>query len=133
MNAAQVQSHLRSLAGAFDMAKKVIKSPFFFATDISDRARHLAIFGSQELIAQGNHREAMFWIGATYCRCMAIFYKDAPELYVRTYPGFQQLFTDLGVTSSVDLQRKSEQIKAFLPAIGDVAQAIMAANPEIGP
>jgi hypothetical protein len=133
MNAEEVQHHLRSLASAFDAAKTAIKSPFFFATDISDQARHLAMAGSQELIAQGNHREAVFWIGATYCRCMSIFNKDAPELYVRYYPGFQHLFSDLGVTSTADLQRKSKQIKAFLPAIGDVAQAILAANPQIGP
>jgi hypothetical protein len=65
----QGERHLAALADAFDAAKAVITTPFSFASDISDVARPIAIDGSRELIARGDHREAVFWIVATSCRC----------------------------------------------------------------
>ena len=131
MSQAQVEHHLDTLTDAFDAAKAVVKSPFFFASDISDIARPIAIDGSRELIEQGHHREAVFWLVATYCRCQKIIYHDAPALLPRFTPGFRQLLGDLGITSASDLHQRSDQIKRMLPVIWTVAQAIMDANPEI--
>ena len=45
---------------------------FLFSGDITPQARGVAIGGSQALIDRGDHRDAMFWIVATFARCHAI-------------------------------------------------------------
>jgi hypothetical protein len=60
MERGQAERHLAALAAAFDAAKGVIATPFFFAADLTDAARPIAIDGSQDLIARGDHREAIF-------------------------------------------------------------------------
>ncbi|MBA3945199.1 MAG: hypothetical protein H0X37_11625 [Herpetosiphonaceae bacterium] len=132
MSRAQVEQHLAVLTTAFDAAKAVIKTPFSFAADISDLARPVAIDGSRELIERGYHREAIFWMVATYSRCQQIFACDASrETQEQFNPGYRQLLGDLEITSFADLQQRSDQVKAWLPRIWEVAAAIMAANPEI--
>lgn len=100
----------------FDAAAMVITTPFFFASEISDVARPLAIAGSRELIARGDHREAVFWIVATASRCQRVLLADAP-------PDVRARFADL--------QRRHDQAKQSLPLVWEVAQEIIAANPEI--
>jgi hypothetical protein len=132
MNRAQVEGHLAALAGAFDAAATAIKTPFFFATDISEIARPIAIDGSRELIARGLHREAVFWMVATYSRCQKVLYHDAPaETQERYNVGYRRLLGDLGITSFDDLRRRGEQVEEFLPSVMAVAEAIMAANQDI--
>lgn len=127
-----VESHLSRLAEAYDMASAVIKTPFVFAADISKIARPNVIDGSQELISRGSHREAIFWMVATYARCMKVFFSDAPvELREAHATGFHLLMKDLGITSYFDLQRRSHQVEAFLPRLWQVAESIIASNPEI--
>jgi hypothetical protein len=128
----QVEQHLAALTDAFDAAKAVVKTPFFFASDISDLGRPIAIDGSRELIADGHHREAVFWIVATYARCQKIIYHDAPPAMRHRFdPGFRHLLGDLGITSFADLQERGEQVLSLLPHVSAVASAIMAANPAI--
>lgn len=131
MSREQVEGHLAALTRIFDYAKTVIKTPFFFAADISDLARPVAIDGSRELIEQGLHREAIFWMVATYCRCQKVLAHDAPEQQAQFEPGFRRLVADLGITSFADLQHRREETRAFLPHVWEVAQAILAANPAI--
>ena len=132
MSRVRVEHHLAALTDVFDAAKAAIKTPFFFASDISDIARPIAIDGSRELIECGYHREAVFWIVATYSRCQKILYHDAPvEMQDRFGPGYRQLLADLGITSFADLQQRSEQVKGLLPRVWEVTEAIVAANPGI--
>jgi hypothetical protein len=49
----------------------------------------------------------------------------------RFTPGYRRLLGDLGITTFADLARRGEQVKEFLPQVWSVAEAIMAANPEI--
>jgi hypothetical protein len=128
----QVQEHLESMTEAFDAAKSVIRTPFFFAADISDHARPVAVDGSQELIDHGLHREAVFWIVATYSRCMAVFDRDGtPALSARFDTGYRRLLADLGITTYADLPRRRVEVAEAVPWIGEIADTIIAANPEI--
>jgi hypothetical protein len=132
MTRAQAEGHLAALAEAFDAAGSVIKTPFFFAADISDLARPVAIDGSRELIERGHHREAIFWMVATYSRCLKVLYHDAPEeMQAKFEPGYRRLMADLGITSFPDLRRCGDQVRAMLPRVWEVAEAIIAANPDV--
>ena len=117
---------------AKETAAAVITTPFPFASDINPVARPIAIDGSRELIERGDHREAVFWIVVTYSRCQKVLYHDARAALRDGFtPGYRELLADLGIASSADLQRRGEQVKAFLPRLWEVAEAIIVANPEI--
>ena len=127
----QATRHLDAMAEAFDVASAAVRTPVFYATDISAEARLIAIDGSRGLIARGDHREAVFWIVATACRCQMILAADAPEEVARFAPAFRELLADLGVASFADLRRRRAETTALVPAVWAVVEAIMAANPAI--
>jgi hypothetical protein len=129
MSRARVEAHLSALTAAFDSAARADKTPFFFASEISEVARPLAIDGSRELIERGLHREAVFWIVATYSRCRKILQHDAAVgTQARFDHGYRELLGDLGIASYPDLQRRNGRIERLLPSVWEVAEAIMAAN-----
>lgn len=123
--------HLAALTEAFDAAAAVIKTPFFFASDLSQAARPIAIDGSRDLIERGDQREAVFWLVATYARCQQIFQHDAPvEIQDQFRPSFARLLADLGVTSLADMRRRGAEVEACLPRLWTEAEALIAANPD---
>jgi hypothetical protein len=132
MSRARAGQHLAALGEAFDAAKGLDKTPFFFASDISDLARPIAIDGSRELIERGDHREAVFWLVVTYSRCQKVFCYSAPTGTRDAFsPGYRRLLGDLGITSFADLQQRGEELRGWLPQVWQEAEAIMAANPGI--
>ncbi|MDR0271118.1 hypothetical protein [Paenibacillus sp.] len=129
---AQVQHHLEGLEHTFDMAATVARTPFFFSSDITPEARSIAIDGSIELIRTGNHREAVFWIVATYARCHQILAFDAPDEMQRSLePAFHELLADLGLHSHGDLIHRSDEAMRIMPELWKIAEEIMDANPEV--
>jgi hypothetical protein len=127
-----VERYLATLEAAFDVAAGVATTPFVFSSDISTVARPIGIDGSRDLIERGFHREAVFWIVATYARCQTILYHDAPgELHDRFDAGFRSLLGDLGIRSSADILERARRVEASKSRIWAVAEAIMAATPEV--
>lgn len=132
MSRTRAERHLAALTSAFDAAKEIGATSFFFSSDISDVARPLAIDWSQELIERGFHREAIFWMTATYARCLTILRHDATEdIYEQMSAGFRELLEDLGIRSYADLLRHGEAIRASLPRIWDVAAMMIVTHPDI--
>ena len=134
MSRESVEGHLAALEEVFDITKAVIKTPYQFAADLSDRGRPVVIEGSREMIEQGYHREAIFWMVATYSRCMSVIHQDASlEVQQHCSHGYRHLLADLGIHSFTDLQQRGEQIRQLIPSVWEIAEAIMAANPERTP
>ena len=95
----RVERHLTAMTAAFDTAAAVAATPFPFSSDITPAARPVAVDGSRDLIDRVHHREAVFWIAATYARCLAILASDAPAAAPGHTPGFSELLGDLGIAS----------------------------------
>ena len=132
MSRERVEHHLDAVTRAFDVAKTVVRTPYRFASDISDDARPISIDGSRELIERGFHREAVYWIVVTYSRCLTILNNDAPQETQEMFScGFRELLGDLGVSSAADLQLRSEQAKRYLRRVWEVAESIIADTPGI--
>ncbi|NWL89767.1 hypothetical protein DMN77_19650 [Paenibacillus sp. 79R4] len=127
----RVEMHLNELAGTFDAASAVASTPFFFSSDITAAARPIVIDGSRELIRSGYHREAVFWMMATFARCHKILAADAPELHALYTPSFHDMAADLGIRSWEDIQQRAKAVSDFLPYLREVAEDILLANPEI--
>ncbi len=128
----EVARHMPALADAFDAASAALTTPIFFASDISAGARHIAIDGSRELIERGDHREAVFWMLATYARCQHVLDTDAPAAaYEKHDAGLRDFLRGLGIASFAGLAGRVAQVEALLPRVSKVAEDIMAANTEI--
>ncbi len=121
----RTRTHLASLEVAYDLATRAIRSPFFFAADISAEGRAVAIDGSRELIEAGLHREAVFWIVATWCRCVMVFDADGTEdQRASIEPGFRSLLADLGVGSIEAIRRRQTETVAALDWVTPLAREI---------
>jgi hypothetical protein len=128
----RVRQHLATLTEIFDAARRVMKTQFVFASDISEVARTSAIDGSLELIGSGYHREAMFWIAVTRSRCQKILSLDAPRGLLQSYKdSYQELVSDIGVPTAAKIQQRCADIKRILPRLCDLAERVIAANHDI--
>ncbi|MFB7307570.1 hypothetical protein [Streptomyces sp. NPDC056192] len=125
LSAPVVRHHLDELADTFDTTARVAGTPFPFSSDITAQARPIAIDGSRLLIDRGDHREAVFWIVATFARCHTILAADAPELHAARTPAFRAAVADLGITSTDDLLRRAEDVGRFLPRLWRTAEEIL--------
>lgn len=125
----QAGRHLEAVAYAFEHAIGLPKGEFAFAADISDPARPVAIGGSRELIGQGYHREAVFWLVATYSRCQWIFdFNGCDGGGERFGQGYRSMLGDLGIWSGADLEGRCRQVLAFLPRVMEMAEVVMDAS-----
>jgi hypothetical protein len=127
----RASQHLDSLARVFDEAKMAICSPFPFACDVSNFARAMTIEGTRDLIERDYYREAMFWVGVTHSRCQKILSSDAPGLREILKNHYYELTEDLGLSTPAAVCRRRSEIRRILPEICQLAEAIVAANPEL--
>jgi hypothetical protein len=129
MTEEQAEHHLRALEQTFDAAVSIAKTPFFFSSDISAEARTIVIDGSRELIQSGFHREAVFWMVATFARCHKIFEVDGSDgIQFKHRPAFDAMTADLGISSTDDLNRRAEDVLEFLPKLWEIAESIISAK-----
>ena len=132
LGSAAVGDHLEALVRIFDAVTGRATSRFPFAADLTEVGRPVAIDGGRDLIARGDHREAVFWIVVTYSRCLAVLQTDLPQLDRKSFDdGYRTLLADLGIGSARDLQARRDRLRASLPRVRDVADEIMSANPDI--
>ncbi|MFD9737145.1 hypothetical protein [Umezawaea sp. NPDC059074] len=122
----QTQHHLTALVTTFDHTVPVSRTPFPYSSDITQAARPIAIDGCQALIDSGNHREAVFWLTATFSRCHTILESDAPALHQDLSSAFDALLADLGITGPNDLQERAKQVIDFLPELWSRSEELMA-------
>ncbi|MDF2659329.1 MAG: hypothetical protein K0Q94_2120 [Paenibacillus sp.] len=132
LSAKRALYHLEQLARTFDAAASAAKTPFLFSTDITAAARPIAIDGSRELIHSGYHREAVFWIVATFARCHKMLAADAPPaVQDALLPAFEAVIADLGIASKSDLIRRADAVLQFLPTLWETTEGILSSNPDI--
>lgn len=128
----RVGKHLKNLERTFDEAVRHQGTLFLFRSDITETARAIIIDGSRDLIGAGNHREAAFWMVATYARCHKILAADAPEKVQRELmPAFESILSDMGVLTEEALRKRAQAITRYLPRLRDSMERILADNHEI--
>lgn len=132
MTGERVEEHLLQMQSAFDAASRLDKPGYRFAADISTDARSVAIDGSRELIDKGHHRDAIFWIIATYCRCMNVFdlYGDR-ALFEHYSAGFEELIAELGIATYEARRQRAGLVEQEYLRIRDIAESLMDSNPSI--
>ncbi|KAB8189881.1 hypothetical protein FH608_038475 [Nonomuraea phyllanthi] len=121
MSVARVERHLAALEKVFDATAGVRVPSYRFDSDITPLARPVAIDGTRELIARGLHREAVFWLVATYSRCLA---KRAAAGESGYEDAFRELLADLGAETRRDRRRRGDLVLAALPGVWQTAMAL---------
>ncbi|TDD40889.1 hypothetical protein E1286_33735 [Nonomuraea terrae] len=122
LGAARVERHLAALEEAFDAAASVRAPSYRFDSDVTALARPIAIDGTRELIARGWHREAVFWLAATYARCLTKL--AAAGRPARHEEGLRELLADLGAETYEDRRHRGARVLAFLPTLWQTATTL---------
>ncbi|QAY65781.1 hypothetical protein [Paenibacillus protaetiae] len=128
ISAQRVEQHLQQLERTFDTAAAAARTLLPFSSDITAAAKPIIIDGSRVLIKQGNHREAVFWMMATFARCHHIFTVDQPELLPVYEPSFREMAADLGIYSFEDMAKRARQTLNFLPELRQAAEQMIQAS-----
>ena len=128
----RVEFHMKNMEKAFDLTVPYSNNHFPFCSDISKESRVISIDGSYELIENGNHREAVFWIAATVSRCHKILHSAGQnKLISELMPSFQVLMSDLGVSTFDDIKCSAEKSISFLPKLKIVTDEIISRNKQL--
>ena len=114
-----------ALETTFDAAASVGTTPFPWSSDVSPAARPIAIDASRALVARGDHREAVFWIAATFARCHGILAADAPATHVELLPAFRALAADLGVPDGEALSARIARTRAYVDEVVELSEALI--------
>jgi hypothetical protein len=127
---ADVQALLEQCAIAFDRAVAVYRTPIPFGFAIRAHLRPYHVTGTQEMIDEGNYREAVYWIS---CLDTAYFVlqNDAPEAEQPAFAAqFQAMYAALGCTSAEAWAAHVAAAERLAPEIYRIADALAAAYPE---
>lgn len=127
LSAARVRYHLAALERAFDAAARVQATSYRFASDISAAARPVSIDGSRRLIERGLPREAVFWLVATYSRCLTKLSLAGREATSHK-DDLRELLADLGAETFDDRRRRGDRILAALPELWHTAESLTPAE-----
>jgi hypothetical protein len=124
--------HFQNLVPVYDATAALGDTGSRWVSDVSADARRISIGGTRELLDQGYHRETMWWIVATFTRCLnVIATTENDALFRQADAAFRSLMDDLGLTSVDELRARADEIVAALPAIREVADRILARNPGV--
>ena len=129
MDRAEVEAILARTAAAFDRAVEVYRTPFPFGFTLRPFLRPYYVEAAQEMIEQGQHREAMFWIMATAGESYIALANDAPEAEKPVYADeLRALHRALGYTTPEAYARKVEQAERLIRDVFGVADGVIAAE-----
>lgn len=130
LSRAEVQALLDQTARAFDRAVTVYQTPVPYGFTMHPHLRPYHIDGTQEMIDEGNHREAVFWIT---CLDTAYFVleNDAPEAEKPEFAAqFQAMYTTLGYSSAEVWAERVDTAARLAPEIYRIADALVSGYPE---
>jgi hypothetical protein len=123
---ALVGRHLATMTAAFDDAAAGPPAPFFFAADLTPAARPVAVDGASELVAAGDHREAVFWLVATFARCVQTLDAVGAANAARHAEAFAAAVADLlDLRTPGDLARRRAAVLAAEPGLEATAEEVL--------
>ncbi|MFL5806960.1 MAG: hypothetical protein ACJ8CR_35180 [Roseiflexaceae bacterium] len=122
----EVEAYLGDCALAFDRAVAVTRTPVPFQAKLQAHVRPYIIGGAQEMIDQGYHREAMFWISGFLMFANSAIQADAPAA---EKPYFQamldRLVAEMCLGTPAAIAARAGEAEVLAGAIGAVAGALV--------
>ena len=129
----EVEGYLHDCALAFDLATAVSRTPVPFQVKFQPHVRPYIIAGAQEMIEQGYHREAMFWIAGFLMFANTAIQADAPAAEKPRFQGMlDRLMTQMGLSAPTAVATRVREAELLTDAIVAVADALIEQRSEAG-
>jgi hypothetical protein len=130
MSRAEVEAIHAQIVVAFDRAAEVYQTPIPYGFAMRAHIRPYYVEATQEMIDEGNHREAMYWISCQDTAYLAL-QNDAPDAEKEFFAAqFQALHAALGYTSASAWAARVEAAEPLAQEIYRIADADVALHPE---
>ncbi|HKP53266.1 MAG TPA: hypothetical protein VJ183_11515 [Chloroflexia bacterium] len=131
MSRADVQAMLDQSVIAFDRSVEVYQTPTPFGFTIRPHLRPYLAEATQEMIDEGNHREAMFWIMALAGESYLVLHNDAPDAEKPEFAAqLLEMHAALGYTSTEAWAERLDAAERLAEEIYCIADALVALHPE---
>ncbi len=113
----RVEAYLAACAAAFDLAVAVKDrwAPFDFK--LQPHVRPYIVEGAREMIDEGHHREAMFWIVSFLIIAHTAIQWCAPEQAGTSQVAVDALTADVGLADPAALQARGPRLRALAAAV----------------
>ncbi|CAA9220037.1 MAG: hypothetical protein AVDCRST_MAG26-486 [uncultured Chloroflexia bacterium] len=131
MSRADVEGMLDQSVVAFDRSVEVYQTPTPYGFTIRAHLRPYLTEATQEMIDEGNHREATFWIMTLVSECYLVLGNDAPDAEKPVFAAqFQAMLAALGYTSAEAWAERVESAERLAREIYPIADALVALHAE---
>ncbi|MBC8229903.1 hypothetical protein H8E77_10185 [bacterium] len=132
MDRGQVESYLQECVTAFDRAVEVKRTPFSGSYNVDSCVRPYLVEGALEMINEGNHREAMFWIWIFhYCVNVAIQNDGSEEEKPQYQAGYDDFLSGLGLHAPNDWQSRLQLARNVAEQFFEFADEVVENHPDI--
>jgi hypothetical protein len=130
LSRAEVKALAEEAERTYDVAVEVRRTPVVMDWNVSRDARELERTAVRELIDAGHHREALFQLLLVRTAAQGIIENDGDE-EARTSSriGYQRLLAALGIDGDEQFQARGQALQAFLPALREGCEALLAQAP----
>jgi hypothetical protein len=127
MEVAEVKAYHRDLLSAFDRAAQVKRTVVPYGFKVEPHTRPYTNEAIAELIDEGYHREAAFYLALPYGAVNAIIQNDAPEEErAAVQAGFDRLLASLDLTTPAQWPRRVQRARALASQVCGVADSRLA-------
>jgi hypothetical protein len=131
MTRADVQAMLDQSVVVFDRSVEVYQTQTPFGFTIRAHLRPYLTEATQEMIDEGNHREATFWIMTLVTECYLVLQNDALDVEKPVFAAqLQAMLTTLGYTSAEAWAERVAAAERLTQEIYSIADALVALHPE---
>lgn len=130
MSPADVSALLEQNLIAFDRAVEVYRTPIPFSFALRAHLRPYHSEGTREMIDEGNHREAVFWISCLDTAFL-VLQNDAPDAEKPLFAAqLHAMYAALGYTSDAVWAERVAAAERLVPQIYRLADALAAQHPD---
>ena len=131
MSRGDVQAMLDQTVIAFDRAAEVYRTPTPYGFSIRAHLRPYLAEATQEMIDEGNHREATFWITALAGESYLVLHNDAPDAEKPEFAAqLLAMHTALGYISAEAWAERTDSAGRLAREMYRIADALVALQPE---
>lgn len=120
--------HMDALERVFEIAMQTEgpSADYAFRSDIRPDAKAVAVGGTRELILGENPADGVFWLSATFARCMTILHMDDIKAYEACLPDMHALMETLGVADAEAVAARQQLALSTLEKAKEISKMIAA-------
>jgi hypothetical protein len=129
---ARVEALFAEGVEAFDLAVRVRRTPHPFQHKLYPHLRPYFVASCRDMLAAGQHREALAWVTAYILSCGDVMLADGPAELKPHYKARQEAFlAEMGYTSIAAAEARADRARTLQAACFALADTVMSTHPGI--